>query len=154
MNDWVDGWVQTSSTRTAPCAVSARAGRHPSTLPHLPLLARFSHFTHSSRKRNVGIVAVLALVVIIIIIAVASKKGSSDDIPSEEWHTLRLPASISPLHYSLNLHPNLTTFTFAGDVTIDLQVRSSKMCVLHADRQTTSFSFPRSLAPALFLLCL
>nr|XP_015307205.1 PREDICTED: leucyl-cystinyl aminopeptidase isoform X1 [Macaca fascicularis] len=37
------------------------------------------------------------------------------------WAQIRLPTAIVPLRYELNLHPNLTSMTFRGSVTISVQ---------------------------------
>ncbi|XP_076317960.1 uncharacterized protein LOC143229476 isoform X3 [Tachypleus tridentatus] len=38
------------------------------------------------------------------------------------WHNYRLPNHIKPIHYDLLLHPNLTSNTFTGEVTILVHV--------------------------------
>ena len=35
---------------------------------------------------------------------------------------IRLPKSVTPVNYTLELQPNLSDFTFAGKVTIDVNV--------------------------------
>lgn len=49
------------------------------------------------------------------------------------WTDLRLPGGVHPVHYDISLHPNLTTMTFRGNVSISLQVteETNKM-VLHS----------------------
>ncbi|XP_004703531.1 leucyl-cystinyl aminopeptidase isoform X1 [Echinops telfairi] len=37
------------------------------------------------------------------------------------WAQIRLPTAIKPLRYELTLHPNLTSMTFKGSVTISIQ---------------------------------
>lgn len=47
-------------------------------------------------------------------------------------HSFRLPEEIKPKHYDLFLHPDLTTGTFSGKVTITLDVLTSrKNIILH-----------------------
>ncbi|KAM9743746.1 endoplasmic reticulum aminopeptidase 1b [Menidia menidia] len=49
------------------------------------------------------------------------------------WDRMRLPKVISPLHYDLSIHPNLTTLDFTGVVRIDLDVHEdTKAVILHA----------------------
>ena len=49
------------------------------------------------------------------------------------WDRMRLPRTVSPLHYDLTLHPNLTTFDFTGVVRIELDVHEdTSAIVLHA----------------------
>ncbi|XP_059949175.1 leucyl-cystinyl aminopeptidase isoform X2 [Mesoplodon densirostris] len=49
------------------------------------------------------------------------------------WAQIRLPTAIMPVRYELNLHPNLTSMTFRGSVTISLQVlQATWNIVLHS----------------------
>uniref|UniRef100_A0A674MRJ6 Aminopeptidase n=1 Tax=Takifugu rubripes TaxID=31033 RepID=A0A674MRJ6_TAKRU len=49
------------------------------------------------------------------------------------WNHMRLPKTVSPLHYDLGIHPNLTTLDFTGVVRIQLQVHEDTgVIVLHA----------------------
>ncbi|XP_059274265.1 leucyl-cystinyl aminopeptidase isoform X1 [Mustela nigripes] len=49
------------------------------------------------------------------------------------WAQVRLPTTIMPLRYELNLHPNLTLMTFKGSVTISLQaLQATWNIVLHS----------------------
>ncbi|KAM7147884.1 leucyl-cystinyl aminopeptidase isoform 1-T1 [Molossus nigricans] len=49
------------------------------------------------------------------------------------WAQIRLPTAIMPLRYELNLHPNLTSMTFKGSVTISLQaLQSTWNIILHS----------------------
>nr|XP_060490078.1 leucyl-cystinyl aminopeptidase [Panthera onca] len=49
------------------------------------------------------------------------------------WAQVRLPTAIMPLRYELNLHPNLTSMTFRGSVTISLQaLQATWNIVLHS----------------------
>lgn len=48
------------------------------------------------------------------------------------WHDIRLPPFMHPVHYSLFMHPNLTTFDNSGSVNITFQVTSeTTFVVLH-----------------------
>ncbi|XP_023814112.1 endoplasmic reticulum aminopeptidase 1-like [Oryzias latipes] len=63
------------------------------------------------------------------------------------WARMRLPKTISPLHYDLSLHPNLTTLDFTGVVRIDLDVHEdTSVVVLHAKKMYISSAL--LLAPA------
>ncbi|XP_040011887.1 endoplasmic reticulum aminopeptidase 1b isoform X2 [Xiphias gladius] len=62
------------------------------------------------------------------------------------WDRMRLPKTISPLHYDLTIHPNLTTLSFTGIVRIELDVHEdTSMIVLHAKEM--QISSVRLLAP-------
>ncbi|XP_058886756.1 endoplasmic reticulum aminopeptidase 1-like [Acipenser ruthenus] len=49
------------------------------------------------------------------------------------WNKMRLPSSVSPLHYDLLIHPNLTTLDFTGSVKITVEVKEDTgFVVLHS----------------------
>ena len=49
------------------------------------------------------------------------------------WEDIRLPSSVIPSDYDISLHPNLTTFGFTGNVTIQVKVlRYTNFIVFHA----------------------
>ncbi|XP_038161771.1 endoplasmic reticulum aminopeptidase 1b [Cyprinodon tularosa] len=55
------------------------------------------------------------------------------------WDRMRLPTTISPLHYDLTIHPNLTTLDFTGVVRISLDVREdTSVIILHAKQMLIS----------------
>lgn len=55
------------------------------------------------------------------------------------WNRMRLPKTISPLHYDLTIHPNLTTLDFTGVVRIDLDVHEdTDTVILHAKQMHIS----------------
>ncbi|XP_034728016.1 endoplasmic reticulum aminopeptidase 1b [Etheostoma cragini] len=55
------------------------------------------------------------------------------------WDRMRLPKTISPFHYDLTIHPNLTTLHFTGVVRIQLDVHEdTSIIVLHAKQMQIS----------------
>uniref|UniRef100_A0A5F9DP19 Aminopeptidase n=1 Tax=Oryctolagus cuniculus TaxID=9986 RepID=A0A5F9DP19_RABIT len=49
------------------------------------------------------------------------------------WAQMRLPTTVIPLRYELNLHPNLTSMTFRGSVTISIQaIQATWNIILHS----------------------
>lgn len=49
------------------------------------------------------------------------------------WAQIRLPTAVAPVRYDLTLHPNLTSMTFRGSVTISLQaLQATWNIVLHS----------------------
>uniref|UniRef100_A0A8C2WBT9 Aminopeptidase n=1 Tax=Cyclopterus lumpus TaxID=8103 RepID=A0A8C2WBT9_CYCLU len=55
------------------------------------------------------------------------------------WDRMRLPKTVSPFHYDLSLHPNLTTLDFTGVVRIQLDVHEdTRAIVLHAKQMQVS----------------
>lgn len=55
------------------------------------------------------------------------------------WDRMRLPKTVSPLHYDLTIHPNLTTLDFTGVVRIQLDVHEdTSVVVLHAKQMQIS----------------
>ncbi|XP_040898732.1 endoplasmic reticulum aminopeptidase 1b isoform X1 [Toxotes jaculatrix] len=72
-------------------------------------------------------------------------QGQAKDLPIATngqpfpWHRMRLPKTISPLHYDLTIHPNLTTFEFTGVVRIELDVHEdTNVVILHAKHMQIS----------------
>lgn len=46
---------------------------------------------------------------------------------------IRLPKTVKPIHYDINLKPNLSDFTFQGEVRIQYEsAEATKNIVLHA----------------------
>ncbi|XP_070690100.1 endoplasmic reticulum aminopeptidase 1b [Pempheris klunzingeri] len=55
------------------------------------------------------------------------------------WDRMRLPKTVSPLHYDLTIHPNLTTLDFTGVARIQLDVREdTSTVVLHTKQMQIS----------------
>ena len=49
------------------------------------------------------------------------------------WNKMRLPQAVSPLHYELLIHPNLTSLDFSGSVKIQMEVHEeTNTIVLHS----------------------
>lgn len=62
-----------------------------------------------------------------------NKRINSDCPLDFPWNGIRLPLYAQPIHYRLLIHPNLTTFTFAGVVEIQVEtVEASSLFVLNA----------------------
>ncbi|XP_022047164.2 endoplasmic reticulum aminopeptidase 1b isoform X2 [Acanthochromis polyacanthus] len=51
------------------------------------------------------------------------------------WDRMRLPKTITPLHYDLSIHPNLTTLDFTGVVRIELDVHEDTSTVILHSKQ-------------------
>ncbi|XP_072915754.1 thyrotropin-releasing hormone-degrading ectoenzyme-like isoform X2 [Hemitrygon akajei] len=59
-------------------------------------------------------------------------RGKATDLP---WAQVRLPSSLRPSHYDLNLTVSMDNLTFSGAVLIHIDcVNSTKHIVLHADK--------------------
>lgn len=72
-------------------------------------------------------------------------QGQSKDLPIATngqlfpWDHMRLPKTVSPIHYNLNIHPNLTTLNFTGVVRIELDVQEdTSTVILHAKQMQIS----------------
>jgi len=49
------------------------------------------------------------------------------------WNKMRLPDTVSPLHYHLLIHPNLTSLDFTGLVQIQIDVnQDTEFIILHS----------------------
>ncbi|XP_019622170.1 PREDICTED: thyrotropin-releasing hormone-degrading ectoenzyme-like [Branchiostoma belcheri] len=94
--------------------------------------------TERHTRKKVAYVAVLVLVIILISVIVASlvhrkilADSSGGDAP---WHRPRLPKSLAPYHYRLELKPNLEDSVFTGTVEISLHcLAPTRYIVLHAN---------------------
>ncbi|KAI8500654.1 Endoplasmic reticulum aminopeptidase 1 [Branchiostoma belcheri] len=94
--------------------------------------------TERHTRKKVAYVSVLVLVIILISVIVASlvhrkilADSSGGDAP---WHRPRLPKSLAPFHYRLELKPNLEEFLFTGAVEISLHcLAPTRYIVLHAN---------------------
>ncbi|KAG7252332.1 hypothetical protein CRUP_024052 [Coryphaenoides rupestris] len=72
--------------------------------------------------------------------APTSPPGPTEGAPSSRtadlsfpWSHLRLPKYVVPLHYDLQLHPNLTTLSVTGSVRIQVEVKNdTNWVVLHS----------------------
>ncbi|XP_037634147.1 endoplasmic reticulum aminopeptidase 1-like isoform X2 [Sebastes umbrosus] len=51
------------------------------------------------------------------------------------WDRMRLPKTISPVHYDLTIHPNLTTLDFTGVVRIQLDVHEDTSTIILHSKQ-------------------
>uniref|UniRef100_A0AAQ5Y5X3 Aminopeptidase n=1 Tax=Amphiprion ocellaris TaxID=80972 RepID=A0AAQ5Y5X3_AMPOC len=51
------------------------------------------------------------------------------------WDRMRLPKTVTPLHYDLSIHPNLTTLDFSGVVRIELDVHEDTSTVILHSKQ-------------------
>ncbi|XP_056156153.1 endoplasmic reticulum aminopeptidase 1-like [Lampris incognitus] len=71
------------------------------------------------------------------------------------WDRMRLPTTISPLHYNLTIHPNLTTLDFTGVVRIRFEVHEdTSAVVLHSKQMQISrvlLLLPEGARPVRFL---
>uniref|UniRef100_A0A4W6ELQ4 Aminopeptidase n=1 Tax=Lates calcarifer TaxID=8187 RepID=A0A4W6ELQ4_LATCA len=72
-------------------------------------------------------------------------QGQAKDLPIATngqpfpWDRMRLPKTISPLHYDLTIHPNLTTLDFTGVARIELDVHEdTSIIILHAKQMQIS----------------
>ncbi|GCB63547.1 hypothetical protein scyTo_0000171 [Scyliorhinus torazame] len=64
-----------------------------------------------------------------------SSNPSHSKTAGKPWTQLRLPSSLKPYHYELNITAFMDNFTFTGEVSIWMRcVNSTKYIVLHADK--------------------
>lgn len=60
----------------------------------------------------------------------------------EPWRSSRLPGSLRPRHYELQLLVHMDNFTFSGEVSIELEcLNATRYIVLHADRLEVRVAF-------------
>lgn len=72
-------------------------------------------------------------------------QGKAKDLPIATngqpfpWARMRLPQTVTPVHYDLSLHPNLTTLDFTGVVRVELDVHEdTNTVILHAKQMQIS----------------
>ncbi|XP_068167083.1 endoplasmic reticulum aminopeptidase 1b isoform X2 [Antennarius striatus] len=77
--------------------------------------------------------------------ALLPNQSPSRDVPSASndspfpWKHMRLPTTITPVHYHLTIHPNMTSLDFTGAVRIQLDVhRDTSTIVLHSKQLQVS----------------
>ncbi|XP_032894075.1 thyrotropin-releasing hormone-degrading ectoenzyme [Amblyraja radiata] len=65
----------------------------------------------------------------------SSSNPNRSKTAGQPWAQLRLPASVKPSHYDLNITVFMDNFTFSGVVSIQIDcVKSTRYIVLHADK--------------------
>ncbi|XP_041820045.1 thyrotropin-releasing hormone-degrading ectoenzyme-like [Chelmon rostratus] len=58
-----------------------------------------------------------------------------DEEAAQPWRNSRLPGSVRPRHYDLQLAVYMDNFTFSGEVSIELEcINATRFIVLHTDR--------------------
>lgn len=76
------------------------------------------------------------LVLLLVLMSVLPDAAVGQPFP---WDRMRLPTTVSPVHYDLSLHPNLTSLDFSGVVRIQLEVHEdTSTVVLHAKQMRIS----------------
>ncbi|KAF3695517.1 Endoplasmic reticulum aminopeptidase 1 [Channa argus] len=91
------------------------------------------------------------LVPVLLLLSAAFPLTSAAQLPNQDnlhratngqpfpWDRMRLPKTISPLHYDLTIHPNLTSLDFTGVVRIQLDVHEdTSTIILHAKNMQVS----------------
>jgi len=128
-------------------------------------LQRCQQLVCSRKQAVVFISVVVCLIVLIAAIAAfahpaspqyvclsppSTVNASSDDKSTEEpllsttgkpfpWTSIRLPDTVKPLSYELFVHPNLSTFHFAGNVTMSFSVtKMTDFLLFHIKRMNIS----------------
>jgi hypothetical protein len=112
---------------------------------HFSSLCKPQKFTRNERVCVIvgGLIllaAVILLIVVILVTQLSSGSGGSGqpssgsaEIESMPWDNVRLPATVTPSHYDVNLNVNLETFQVTGSVHITCSVSSeTKYILIHA----------------------
>ncbi|XP_054434595.1 endoplasmic reticulum aminopeptidase 1 [Pteronotus mesoamericanus] len=95
-----------------------------------------------SSKWPLGAVSFLSSSLLILLIVSTPSWCQSSEATSPKasngtpfpWNKMRLPEYISPVHYDLMIHANLTTLTFKGTTAIDLTVsQPTAAIILHSN---------------------
>ena len=90
-----------------------------------------------------GLILLAAVILLIVIILMTQLPGGSGQAGSGSegsgqtssmpWDNIRLPTSVTPSHYDVNLNVNLNTFQVMGSVNITCSINSeTKYILLHA----------------------
>lgn len=73
--------------------------------------------------------------------ALTTPRPTTPTLGPEPWYQVRLPSNILPLHYDLYLHPNLTTETFKGNVSVLVEVTEpTEYVLIHINEMTVTES--------------
>lgn len=73
-----------------------------------------------------------------------------EDEVVQPWRNSRLPGSVRPRHYDLQLAVYMDNFTFSGEVSIELEcVNATRFIVLHTDRLEVGLSIMPLVSKAL-----
>ncbi|XP_019622952.1 PREDICTED: aminopeptidase Ey-like isoform X1 [Branchiostoma belcheri] len=92
--------------------------------------------TSRQPKKSKRLLILLAAVILFVLVAVAVTVAllvsrAEQDTPSgDPWLGSRLPSSLVPVHYQIELQPNLDTFTFIGSEHITIQCLESTDYIL------------------------
>lgn len=88
-----------------------------------------------------GLILLAAVILLIVVILVTQLPGGSGQPGSDgsgqtgsmPWENVRLPDSVTPSHYDVNLNVNLETFQVTGNVNVTCTVNSeTKYILIHA----------------------
>ena len=83
------------------------------------------------------LLAAIILLVVIILVTQLPSSGSGGQSGSMPWNSVRLPDSVTPSHYDINLDVNLGTFEVTGSVNISCSVNGETSYILiHAKDMT------------------
>ncbi|XP_031562809.1 endoplasmic reticulum aminopeptidase 2-like, partial [Actinia tenebrosa] len=78
----------------------------------------------------------------------ASSITTKPTLGPEPWYQVRLPTNVVPIHYDLYLHPNLTTDTFNGNVSVLVEVnKDTEYILIHFNEMTITHSSVHSAEP-------
>lgn len=100
----------------------------------------FQCFTLHRRKAAIFAVIAALLLLVVVLLAVFLRSSSSAASKQDKKHpirqSLRLPTHLSPIEYSVYLHPNLTTFKYSGKVKVLLYCnKAANNVTLHSGKK-------------------
>ena len=77
--------------------------------------------------------SVILLIVVILVTQLPGNSSGSGQTGFMPWENVRLPDSVTPSHYDVNLNVNLETFEVTGNVNVTCSVNSeAKYILIHA----------------------